>query len=211
MLIVAALAWLYSLTQQINEQTDALNKLAKAVDHTDSVQTVALETLLAKTDDGRSPKKFIENFEKSSKELEQVKYLAKDKEKLTNLAMEANRKLEEDLDKLKKDMLKAQEKIKKEEDAYTSEHEKYNEAKSELETFYKTPTGEMARKYSTSLYAAIAGWIVAILASLGLLAMWMTRMPPEDAMDPRTGPLTIPVTGVSPNPPPAQEPPHQIV
>ena len=43
------------------------------------------------------------------------------------------------------------------------------ELKSELDSVYKTPQGELSKKYSISLYAAIAGWAVAVLASLGLV------------------------------------------
>ena len=211
-LIVAGLAWLYTLTQQMHDQTDSLTKLAKSVEHTDQVQSAALDTLLAKTEEARDPKKFVENFHKTTKDLELAKVAVKDKERLTDLALADNKRLEGDLEKLRKEKIDALDKLKVEQTAYENEHEKVAGLKSELESIYKTPQGELSWKYSTSLYAAIAGWIVAVLASLGLLGMWLSRMPPDDVPGgPQPGTVKVTIAGVSPNQPPPQEPPHQIV
>ena len=204
--IVAALAWLYSITQQMNDQTVALNKLEKSVDQTDRVQMLALDALLAKTDEGRDPRKFVENYQKVQRDLD----AAKDKERLTLLAVADNKRLESELEKVKKDKLEALDKVKAEGERYESVHEKAKDLKSELDSVYKTPLGELSKKYSITLYAAIAGWVAALLASLGLLAMWLSKTPLEDDPMPRPGSITVPVPGLGPIQSPSQEPPHQI-
>jgi hypothetical protein len=208
--VVAALAWLYALTQQMNDQTATLTKLEKSVDQTDRVQVLALETLLAKTDEGRDPRKFVENYQKAQRELEAAKEAVKDKEKLTLLAVADNKRLESELEKVKKDKDEVLEKAKGDKESYEAEREKARDLKSELDAVFKTPQGELSKKYSLTLYAAIAGWIAALLASLGLLAMWLSRTPLEDDTIPRPGSITVPVPGLSPSRPPSEEPPHQI-
>ena len=209
--LVAALAWLYSLTQQMHDQTIALGRLEKSVDQTDRVQLLALDTLLAKTDEGRDPRKFVENYQKVQRDLETAREAVKDKERLTLLATADNRRLEKELKAAEKDKLEALEKYDAEKQAREGEHEKARDLKTELDSVYKTPQGELSWKYSTSLYAAIAGWIVAVLASLGLLAMWMAQNPPEDEPSTAPGSITVPVPGVRPSgPTPEEEPPHQI-
>ncbi len=211
--LVAALAWLYSLTQQMHDQTVALSKLEKSVDQTDRVQLLALDTLLAKTEEGRDPKKFVENYQKAKNDLEAAKEAVKDKERLTLLADGRQPAPGERAGNgRRRTSSKPWRRSRSEKQAYEAEHEKARDLKTELDAVYKTPQGELSWKYSTSLYAAIAGWIVAMLASLGLLAMWLSQDPPEDESVPGTrldhgpGPRREPR-----GPPPPEEPPHQII
>ena len=205
--LVAALAWLYTMTQQMHDQTLVLGKLEKAVDQTDHVQMLALETLLDKTDEGRDPRKFVEKYQKAQRELDSAREALRDRERMTNLAILDNRRLEADLEKVKKEKLEALETARSDQARYDLEHAKTRDLRSELESVYKTPQGELSWKYSTSLYAAISGWIVAVLASLGLLAVWLSKNP----LDSEPLPLTVPIPVVPPkSATPHQEPPHQI-
>ena len=208
--VVAALAWLYTLGQQLHDQTLALAKLEKSVDQTDRVQMLALDTLLAKTEEGRDPRKFVENYQKVQRDLESSRDSVKEKERLTALAMADNRRLEKELEAASKDKVEALQKAQDERADYEAERDKARELKSTIEAIYKTPQGELAWKYSTSLYAAIAGWIVALLSLLGLLAMSLTKDPLDPGPEARPGSITIPVPGVSPEVSPPEEPPHQI-
>jgi proteasome lid subunit RPN8/RPN11 len=211
--LVAALGWLYSLNQQMHDQTVSLGRLEKSVDQTDRVQILALDTLLAKTEEGRDPRRFVENYQKAQRDLDAARDAVKDKERLTLLAMADIRRLEKELESVHKEKLEAQDKLLSEKDAYESEHEKARDLRAQLESVSRTPQGLLSSKYSTALYAAIAGWIVAALALLGLLAIWLSNSPIEDEPMPSTqlGPsITIPVPGVSPGEPAPEEPPHQI-
>ena len=211
--LVAALAWLYSMTQQMNEQSQTLAKLDKTLNRTDSVQKAALDALLSKTEAGRDTNKFVENYEKTRRELDEARDLVTAREKTTTLALADNKRLEAEIEKLLKEKAAADKSSRVDLDRYETEKQKVNELSDELAAVYKTTQGELSKKYSYSLYAAIAGWIVAVLASLGLLGLWLAKNPLEDEPGPRIGSTTIPVPGVSPtsNSPQPQEPPHQIL
>ena len=209
--VVAALAWLYSMTQQMGDQAATLAKLEKSVDQTDRVQMLALDTLLAKTEEGRDPRKFVEHYQKAQRDLEAAREAVKEKEKLTLLALADNKRLERELEQAGKEKLEALDKAKDDRESYETEREKSRDLKSELDSVYKTPQGELSKKYSIALYAAIAGWIAALLASLGLLAIWLSRTPPDRRANPPDRPDHGPDSQLFPEPTPtAEEPPHQI-
>jgi proteasome lid subunit RPN8/RPN11 len=210
-IVVAALAWVYTLTQQLHEQTASLAKLEKSVDDTDRVQRWALDTLLSKSEEGSSPRKLIEGYQKAARDLEAAREQVKDKERLTLLAVADNKRLEGELKKAEKERADAVKEAKSEREGYESEREKAKGLRSELDSVYNTPHGELKKQYSTLLYGAIAGWVIALLASLGLLAMWLSKTPLDDEPGLRPGSITVPIAGVSPGQPPAEEPPHQIV
>jgi proteasome lid subunit RPN8/RPN11 len=209
--IVAVLACLYTLTQQMHDQTEAISKLEKSVEQTDQTQATALAVLLEKNDDVSSPKKFVESYNKAKRDLEAAKVAVKDKEISTTLALADNKRLAALIEELKEEKAKIAEKAKKEVQEYEEDHLKVRELRSELKSIYETPPGQMSLKYSTALYAAITGWIVAILAGLGLLALWISKMPLDDDLTTRPGTITVPIPGVSPNAGRPEEPPHQIV
>jgi len=207
-ILVATLAWLYTINQQVRDQTDVLSRLEKSVDQTDKVQMLALDTLLAKSEEGRDPRRFVENYQKTQKALEVAREEVRSRDRLTALAVADIRRLEREMEALGKEKAEALDKAKTEREDYEDEREKARALRSELDEVYKTPQGELSRKYSTSLYAAIAGWAVAILSLLGLAALWLAKAPPEMEASEQPGRFTVPVPGVSA---PPQEPPHQIV
>jgi proteasome lid subunit RPN8/RPN11 len=197
-LLVAAVAWLYSLTQQINVQTATLEKLAKSVEDTEKAQLLAVETLLAREGETREPRKFVENYTRAQKELEEAKSRAESQARLAQLAAAENQRIMSEFDKLKKNEAEAIEKAKSEREDSEKSREKIKQLNTDLDGIINTPQGELARKYTISWYSAVAGWGVALLASLGLLALWASRTPLLD--DVPTAP-----------PSPLEEPPHQIV
>jgi proteasome lid subunit RPN8/RPN11 len=198
--IVAVLACLYTLTQQMHDQSQAIGKLEKSVEQTDQAQTTAMALLLDKSDDVSSPKKFIESYNKARKEIS------------TSLALADNKRLATEISKLKEDKIELADKLKRIEKDGEEDHSRLKELQGELRTVYDTPSGQLSVKYSTALYAAITGWIVAILAGLGLLAMYIAKTPLEDESSPMTGIIKVPIAGVSPGvSSPSEEPPHQIV
>ena len=210
-LLVAAVAWLYTLTQQLHDQAEALTALKESAEQTETVQKVALDALLAKSGEGGDRKSFLDNYRKARKDLEEALDKVKTQEKQTILAMADNKKLEGDLVKVTEAKQKALDDAKSVKEDLDKAREKYADLKDEAEAFYQTKDGQIAVKYSTALYAAIAGWVLALLSSLGLLALWLSRTPLEPGSSPGLSVSPINVPGVSPEPAPSQEPPHQIV
>jgi proteasome lid subunit RPN8/RPN11 len=197
-LLVAAAAWLYSLTQQINVQTSTLEKLARSVEDTEKAQLLAVETLLAREGDTRDPRKFVENYTRAQKDLEEAKSEAKSQARLAQMAAAENRRLEAEFDKLKKNEAEALEKAKSEHEDSEKQREKIKLLNADLDGVLNTPQGELNRKYTIWWYLGITGWGVALLAGLGLLALWTSMTPVSDDSP------TLP-------PSPLEEPPHQIV
>ena len=68
-----------------------------------------------------------------------------------------------------------------------------------LSAYEKTDTGQMVKKYEIAWYAALAGWVAAILAGLGLVANLAARTPP---LPPEAGAPRVIYT--------KEEPPHSI-
>ncbi len=210
-LIVAVLACLYALAQQVRDQTVVLEKLDKAVKQTDDSQTATLESLLAR-ENGPSPRSFVESLNKFKREAEAAKEAVKDKEIVTSLALSETRRLASELESLKKENLKLVADVKTEELKNKEDRSKVDELKNELDSVYQSPQGQLSLKYSTALYAAIAGWAVAILSVLGLLAVWIARTPLDDSPS-TSGSITVPIPGLAKNQnaAPTEEPPHQIL
>jgi len=214
--LVAAVAWLYTLTQQLREQTTTLADLKRAVDQSEKVQQVAIETLLAKGESGSDPRKFVESLTRARKDLAESREEAKSQGALALVAAAENRRLAADLDKRAKDEAEAVAILKENKDVVEKQRERIKEQEEVLGLYVKTDKGEVLRKYQISWYTALVGWGVALLASLGLLALWASRTP-IPGEDPRgDGPLGGGGMGgmggigggVSG---PRQEPPHQIV
>lgn len=208
--LFAALAFLYSLTQQVHEQTGTLARLRESVDQTDKVQQVALEALLAKSEEGGSPRKFVESLALARKERDEIREEARSEKALALVAGAENRRLLKAIDDLKKAEAKAEETIKKGEEEAKEQRTRLRE----LDEFLKTDKGDVLYKYQVSWYAAFAGWVAALLATLGLVALWASRSP-LGGEDPRDGgPIggggggMGSMGGVAA---PRQEPPHQIV
>ncbi len=196
-LIVAAAAWLYTITQQIRDQTDSLAKLEKTVGRTDQVQEVALRTLLSNAQD---PKRFVENFTRVEKDLEDAREALQREKRSAQLALDDNRQLGSRFEELRKKKQEADENLEKNKTEIEDTRAKVKERDREIEGIYKTDRGVLARQYTVTLYAAIGGWVIALLAVFGLLAIWASRTPPGDPEAPGPGP------GPSLSP----EPPHQI-
>ncbi len=217
-IIVAVLACLYTLTQQLRDQTIALEKLDKSVQHTDKAQSVAFDALLAK-ESGTTPSRFVDTNTRLQGDLDKATELVKEKEISAKLALADNKRLTSQLEDLAKEKEEIALKAKKEKEENEQNRQLAKTLQNELKVVYETPQGQWELKYSTALYAAIAGWTVAILSSLGLLALWIAKTPLDDEMISRPGhghgpgTLTVPIPGVTPtaNPAPPEEPPHQIL
>jgi len=198
-LLVAAAAWLYTLTQQLQIQTTTLEKLSRSVDDTDTVQQLALKTLLERDGEGSDPRRFVDKLTKAEKDLDEMKGVARSQERLALVAARDHQRIEAEFEKHKKVAAEAAEKAKGDREDYEKLRARNKELDAENEGILKTPQGELAHKYAISWYSAVAGWGLALLSTLGLLALWASRTPPAD--EPTTAnPVPTPV-----------EPPHQIV
>ena len=204
--LFAALAFLYSLTTQVHEQTAALIELKRSVAETGQVQQVAMEALLAKAEAPMGAKGFVESLSRAKKDLADVSDKARSLEALARAAGSENRKLVDEIDGLRKDVAKAKEESKKEEDKVEEQRSRLRD----YDEFFKTDKGDLYRKYQFSWYAAAAGWVVAVIAVLGVVALWASRTP-LGGEDPREGGPFGGMGNMGGVATPPQEPPHQIL
>jgi len=192
-LLVAAAAGFYALSQQFREQTEKFSLLEQSVGRSDQVQQVALEALLAKSEAGDDPRKFVDSLAAARKQKAEAVARANQQETLAGLAAAEVRALGGELVVARKKAGADAEKVKEAEAEAKA-------LKSDLTDYLKTDRGELAARYQATWYAAAVGWAVALLATLGLLASWAGRAQDDLAGQPSPSPR-----------PPAPEPPHSIV
>ncbi len=199
--LVAGAAGFYALAQQFRDQSEHFARLEQSVRQADQVQQVALETLLTKAGDGSDPRRFVDHLAQARSEralaLDQAKY----QETLAGIAAGEIQDLRAKLAKAKDEQVAQAAEARKAKAESDDRAGRVKELDRELTDYMKTDKGDLARSYRLAWYAALAGWGLAILASLGLLATWAGRAD-EEAVAPR-----------KPAPPRVQppEPPHSIV
>jgi uncharacterized protein YhaN len=212
-ILVGVAAWVYSLTQQMSTQATLLAEIKKSADESREFQLDAIKSLLAKDRDAEThdPRKFVDSLRELRKDLDEAKFQADKQERLARVVYLDNKKLDEELAKVTKEKIELEKQAKAAEADKEDKREEVKQLKKERDALYDTPNGELTRKYSTTLYAAIAGWIVALLSTLGLLAVWLAKSPIDPEASTGFATIKVPIPGVSPENPPAEEPPHQII
>ncbi|MFO0958773.1 MAG: Mov34/MPN/PAD-1 family protein [Isosphaeraceae bacterium] len=192
--------WLYALNNSVARQTDEIvglrESLAKASEkHKGEVdlarvhaKEAALDSLLREVRPGASPEVFTELYAKTLRERDEaqrdlaqqkalidnagsslVKYQSESKNLRASLE-DAQKKLDalevdaRELGRIKDDKAKLEAQVKKLEAQASEQGE-------ELLTLKDVQSGKLPRNYQIAWYAAVAGWGLAILLGLGILAM----------------------------------------
>ena len=177
--------WVLAINRQVQEQTAAITQLGKSVERTTDAQRVALETLVPAAGDAASRNQLIEKYAINLKKLDEqsatnsalaneLKRLRDDSSKLEaklirSLGFESQAKAAEKLgvlvENLEVELAKGKFSLIDQESVIT----RLNDAKS----------GYLWTKYNYAWYLAWAGWIVALLAGLGCLALWALDPTPK--------------------------------
>ena len=200
--LAIAIAWLYLLQQGLTRQADAMAKLTDAVAKTEEGQQFAFDSLAARTDPGASAYSLRNEITVVNRKRQELEDQIKDRETATHAIASQARTLAANLEKSTKALDEANSKNKE----LTAEAADLRIMVKALE---KTPEANLARRYDIAWYAAIAGWIVAVLAGLGLVATLGSRpeaqpapAPPSPGRTDGTGPRVVYT--------PTEEPPHSI-
>ncbi len=206
---LAGVLWLHHLGNRVQEQTVALQELEKTVDRSSAAQRVALDTLLDQASGGQ-PAKFVEKYDKTIRALDESRQLLKNQKTINDTLGARLHELQLGNAQLKTDLAAATKKLEQyEKDAKEapelrvrlSHMEEVAERKdrkvAELDALLETIEGRKAaallRKYDRAWYAAVAGWGLSLVLSLGLLVAFIN--------------LKI---GDEPEPAPEEPPPHRI-
>ncbi|MHC5540409.1 Mov34/MPN/PAD-1 family protein [Singulisphaera rosea] len=207
MLMFAILLWLFSMNNQLQDQTQAIKDLNTKALETSSKQSLALDALLGQST-GTSAEKILRQYEQvirerdqSSREVDRWRTIDAALNDRSRALFGENLKLKEELGKskvvveaynaAKKDYPDLQTRLSKiNRDSETQEAE-IARLKRLLDTVEGHQAEELVRRYDLAWYVAAGGWGVAVLLVLGLLTL-LGRIKGEDAPDQAPPPLGTP-------------------
>ncbi|HMB05194.1 MAG TPA: Mov34/MPN/PAD-1 family protein [Isosphaeraceae bacterium] len=206
---LAGVLWLNHLGNRVQEQTVALQELEKTVDRSSAAQRLALDTLLDQASVGQ-PDKFVEKYGQAVRALDESRRHL-DEQKTINETLAARAKeLHLGNTQLKTDLAVATKKVEQYErdakevpelrarlgqmeDVAGRRAKRVAELDALLETIEGRKAAALLRKYDRAWYAAVAGWGLSLLLSLGLLVALINLK-----------------VGDEPGPAPEGPPPHRI-
>jgi proteasome lid subunit RPN8/RPN11 len=209
-LLVLAVLWLNQLSKSIQDQSAKLDKVAEGIDHASGAQRLAFEALFSGTKSREhDPDALVTHYHRTAQDLDDARTSNAALAARTRTLDEANGKLRAELDgekttaqKYEKDAKEAP-KLRDRVDALETENQRLGRKLAEQEEALDTPAGRKAitllRRYDRAWYVAVAGWGVALLLALGLLAAFGLKPLPDSE------------AGSPPLPPEIEEPPpHHI-
>ncbi|MDR3638341.1 MAG: Mov34/MPN/PAD-1 family protein [Isosphaeraceae bacterium] len=209
---LGAMLWLNTLNTQVREQAETLKDLQASVAQNSTANRLALDALLADTEDG--PKAFLARHQAVLRERDEAKAKLADQKYVNELLTTSDKELRDKNVELSasvkklRDKTDAYEKVAKDPKAYsekvdhlTDENETQAAKIKALEKALDTAEGrralELLNKYERTWWVAIGGWGLSVLLALGLVAALVT---PKE------------LAGMAPAPPeePPGHEPHRI-
>lgn len=207
MMLFAILLWLFSMNNQLQDQTQAIKELNTTASESSAKQRLALDVLLGQSA-GTNAEKFVRQYEQVLRERDQS---AREVDRWRTIDAALNdraRALAVDNVTLTKKLEKAQEVV----EAYNAAKKDYPDLQARLnnidrdadtqareivrlkrllDTVEGKKAEEIVRRYDVAWYVAAGGWAAALLLVLGLLAL-LGRIKGEDAPNPEPPPLGAP-------------------
>ena len=198
--------WLNQLSTAVYQQTQTLTELERFNRETTDRQRILLDTALSDAPMGKSPDKFLEQYNRAAVERDQLRKLLADRTAINDTLGAQTKHLTESLESLKADQvkLKAQaddakettelrtklDKLERENEEKTTKIEEYEKT---LETAEGRKALELRQSYEWTWYAAVSGWGLSLILGLILLAgyAFLNRVEPEREAEPEP-PSSIP-------------------
>ncbi len=209
----AAVLWINSLNQQVHDQADKIKSLGEAVQSNTDMQRMALHTLVDKSEKGTtgvdlftsSYKRALSERDDWQSRSEKLNYinerLAVEGKSLRAALDETGQKLAKAETAVKENAAEAKEaRMLRDDFSVASKQIATQNAtiarKNELlDAVDESKASDLIRRAKWGVYLAIAGWAVAVLLGVGLVALWTYGNP----IPPETGPSS-----------PEAQPPHMI-
>jgi proteasome lid subunit RPN8/RPN11 len=206
--VVAVLAslWLYQFHRSVEDQQARLVRIGENLDRASAGQRLALEALLAASQTPqRGPDALVSQFGRTVRDLDDARTRL-DGQKAINdtlagrlLAIDdENKRLKADLSHAKtfekdaKEVVALRERIDELEGKNDLQSRKLTEQEEILETAEGKKAARLVRLYDRAWYTAVAGWGVALLLTLGLLAAFGLKAPAEATAEPEFGTVKLP-------------------
>ena len=164
-LVVAAAGWMATMARQVESQSATLNEMRARVARSDQVGQAAVATLLARSGSGADPKEFVDELTRSKAALAEAQGIAANQGSLANAAASEYRRLSVDLNKSRRAEQDATALVQGLKDQVERKTSQIDELTGDRKDWLATDAGLATRKYTIALYAAIAGWVVAAVAT----------------------------------------------
>jgi hypothetical protein len=202
---VLALVWLNQLAKGVQDQTASLRdqsakfaQMAESVERASAAQRLALEALLAATSSKEhDPDALLSQVEKTVRDLDEARRKLSGQVTINDALAARTHTLEVTNDKLKdelghalkyekdaKDAAALREKVAALESDNSRQAQKLAKQEEVLDTVEGRKAQDLLRRYDRAWYAAVAGWGVALLLALGLLAAFGLKPLPDPAAMP---------------------------
>jgi proteasome lid subunit RPN8/RPN11 len=188
MLVLTAGLFLYQMYREVAGQGESLKELHKSTNEIISAQRLALDSLLDEVSDGQ-PDRFADRYNKLAREREGLQRELERSKTIDNALVDRSKALEvanlglsKDLDRAnkiveqynaeRKDSPDLRSRLAALEDDVKSKHETIKAKDRVLEAVKDAKKTEaLIRNYDRAWYAAIAGWGLFLVATLGVLTM----------------------------------------
>jgi proteasome lid subunit RPN8/RPN11 len=187
---LAAVLWLNTVGNQIQEQQGALRSLEATIAKSEATQRLsldaarvaakeaALDTLLREVHAGATSERFTKLFADTTRERDEARLELKKETVNYNAVFDTNQRLKTDLNEATKKLTYAEEKAKK---AALLDNQ-VKELKDELKRREELMADKaIFRKYDYAWYGAVTGWVVCAMLALALFAATARAFPPEQA------------------------------
>ena len=173
-LVVAAGGWMAMVARQVENQSATLNAIRAEVARSEQVSQAAVATLLARVGSTADPKEFIDELTRSKAALAEAKGQAANQAALASAAASEYRRQSGDLDRSQRAEREATDLVQRLKDQDERKTSQIDELTSARKGWLATDAGLATRKYTIALYAAIAGWVVAAIATAAwALQRWL--------------------------------------
>jgi len=212
----AAILWINGLNQQVREQGDSIKTLSEAVQGNTDMQRMALDSLVQKAQAGTasgSNDPFTPAYKKALADKDRYHARADNLAFLTDQLAAENKALKAEGEVLKQKSARSEaeasenaaeakeakllrDEVRKANGQVTALSNTLARKNELLEAVDEDKAASLIRRSRGWMYLAIAGWAVAVLVGIGLVALWASGnpIPPEESSPAR----------------PAEDPPHHI-
>ena len=164
-LVVAAGGWMATVASQVQNQTATLNQMRAQLAETEQVSQAAVATLLARSGSGTDPKEFVDELTRSKAALAEARAAAANQQALASAAAGEYRRIAADLERSQGTEQEATALVHDLKDEVEKKTTRLEELNADRTRWLATDAGQATRRYSIALYAALAGWVLAGVAT----------------------------------------------
>ena len=200
--------WLNQLSNAVYQQSQSLTELVGDNRESADRQRILLDTALSENATGKSPEKFLEQYNRAAKERDQGRKLLADRTAIIDTLGAQTKQLTQTVESMKAEQIKlkalaadAKEtpelriRLGKLERDNEEKAAKLDEYEKTMETVEGSKALELRKSYDWTWYAAIAGWGLSLILGITIAAGYalLNRAEPEAEAEPLPPPTVPPI------------------